>query len=220
MRRRETACLLTGNAICGNCGSRMVCHHSTKTLKNGETRTYRDYRCTSKNRSVLCEGLASINETELEAVFTEALMESIGHAPEMVKSVDPGEDHTAELERKRQGLNRLESDYAEGKYETPAKEASYWRTLENLTKKIDELSSRPVRPRTVTYQPTGRTWADKWAGMGTQDRREFLGERNVRVIVWKDPMPGVKRGAVVRFGNLKEFAVAGGVSGSELSDWG
>jgi site-specific DNA recombinase len=220
VRRRDTACLLTGIAICGGCGSRMVCHHTNKTLKNGDIRTYRDYRCTSKNRSVSCSGLATISEAELEAVFIDALMESIGHAPEMVKLVDAGEDHTAELEQKRQRLNKLESDYTEGKYDTEAKEASYWRTLENLTKKIAELEARPIRPRTVVFQPTGRTWADKWKGMGTQDRREFLSERNVGVIVWRDPMPGVKRGAVVHFGNLQEFAVAGGVDGAELSDWG
>lgn len=220
VRRRDTACLLTGIAICGNCGSPMVCHHSTKILKNGDTRTYQDYRCTSRNRSVACEALASISESELEGVFADALMDSIGHAPEMVKMVDPGEDHTAELEQKRQRLSKLESDYAEGKYDTDAKEASYWRTLENLTRKIAELEARPVRPRTVTFQPTGRTWADKWQSMGTQDRREFLSERNVRVIVWKNPMPGAKRGAIVHFGNLKEFAVAGGVDGAELSDWG
>ncbi|WP_236246231.1 recombinase family protein [Streptomyces sp. CC210A] len=220
VRRRETACLLTGIAICGSCGSRMVCHHTTKTLKNGETKTYRDYRCTARNRSVACVSLSSVSETELEEVFAEALMDAIGYAPEMVKMVDPGEDHTAELDQKRQRLNKLETDYAEGKYDTDAKEQSYWRTLENLTKKIAELEARPVRPRMVTFQPTGRTWADKWKAMGTQDRREFLSERNVRVIVWRDPMPDVKRGAVVHFGNLKEFAIAGGVDGAELSDWG
>ncbi|MER7308690.1 recombinase family protein [Streptomyces griseoluteus] len=220
VRRRDTACLLTGIAICGSCGSRMVCHHTTKTLKNGETKTYRDYRCTSRNRSVACSAVATVGESELEAVFTEALIGAIGHAPEMVKLVDPGEDHTAELEQKRQRLNKLESDYAEGKYDTEAKEQSYWRTLENLTKKIAELEAHPIRPRTVVFQPTGRTWADKWKAMGTQDRREFLSERNVRVIVWRDPMPAVKRGAVVHFGNLKEFAIAGGVDGAELSDWG
>ncbi|MDQ0992096.1 recombinase family protein [Streptomyces sp. V3I7] len=220
VRRRDTACLLTGIAICGSCGSRMVCHHTTKTLKNGETKTYRDYRCTSRNRSVACSAVATVGESELEAVFTEALIGAIGHAPEMVKLVDPGEDHTAELEQKRQRLNKLESDYAEGKYDTEAKEQSYWRTLENLTKKIAELEAHPVRPRTVVFQPTGRTWADKWKAMGTQDRREFLSERNVRVMVWRDPMPGMKRGAVVHFGNLKEFAIAGGVDGAELSDWG
>ncbi|MFD8257744.1 recombinase family protein [Streptomyces griseoluteus] len=220
VRRRDTACLLTGIATCGSCGSRMVCHHTTKTLKNGETKTYRDYRCTSRNRSVACSAVATVGESELEAVFTEALIGAIGHAPEMVKLVDPGEDHTAELEQKRQRLNKLESDYAEGKYDTEAKEQSYWRTLENLTKKIAELEAHPIRPRTVVFQPTGRTWADKWKAMGTQDRREFLSERNVRVIVWRDPMPAVKRGAVVHFGNLKEFAIAGGVDGAELSDWG
>ncbi|MGW2209314.1 recombinase family protein [Streptomyces sp. NPDC001781] len=220
VRRRDTACLLTGIAICGSCGSRMVCHHTTKTLKNGETKTYRDYRCTSRNRSVACSAVATVGESELEAVFTEALIGAIGYAPEMVKLVDPGEDHTAELEQKRQRLNKLESDYAEGKYDTEAKEQSYWRTLENLTKKIAELEAHPMRPRTVAFQPTGRTWADKWKAMGTQDRREFLSERNVRVIVWRDPMPAVKRGAVVHFGNLKEFAIAGGVDGAELSDWG
>ncbi|MFF9395585.1 recombinase family protein [Streptomyces griseoluteus] len=220
VRRRDTACLLTGIAICGSCGSRMVCHHTTKTLKNGETKTYRDYRCTSRNRSVACSVDATVGESELEAVFTEALIGAIGYAPELVKLVDPGEDHTAELEQKRQRLNKLESDYAEGKYDTEAKEQSYWRTLENLTKKIAELEAHPMRPRTVVFQPTGRTWADKWKAMGTQDRREFLSERNVRVIVWRDPMPAVKRGAVVHFGNLKEFAIAGGVDGAELSDWG
>ncbi len=220
IRRRKTACLLTGIAICGHCGGGLICHHTTKTLKNGERRTYCDYRCAARNRSVDCPSPVTMTEAVLEDFFERALLDSIGYAPEMVKMVDAGEDHTSELEQKRERLNRLESDYAEGRYDTPTKEASYWRTLENLTKKIAELEARPVRPRTVTYQPTGRTWADRWKAMGTQDRREFLGERNVRVMVWSKPMPGKRRGVVVHFGNLKEFALAGGVDTADLSDWG
>ncbi|WP_345680621.1 recombinase family protein [Yinghuangia aomiensis] len=219
IRRRETACLLTGIARCGTCGSRMVCHHTTKTLKNGESRTYRDYQCTSKNQSIACEAKASINESELEGLFTECLITSIGQVPEMVKMVDEGEDHSVELEQKRLRLGKLETDYAEGKYDTPAKEDSYWRTLENLTKKIAELEARPMRPRTVSFQPTGRTWADKWEAMSTQERRNFLSERDVRVLVWRNPKPGVKRGAIVFFGNLREFAIAGGVEQAGAADW-
>ncbi|WP_327375489.1 recombinase family protein [Streptomyces sp. NBC_01216] len=74
-----------------------------------DTRTYRDNRCTAKNRSVACTSQAGVGETELESVFADALMDAIGHAPEMVKSVDLGEDHTAELEQKRVRLNKLET---------------------------------------------------------------------------------------------------------------
>lgn len=219
VRRRDTACLITGIARCGHCGGRMVCHHQTKTLKSGEQRTYKDYYCTAKNAGIKCPSTARMKEQDLEAFFADAFLSHLGEAPEMMKVVDPGEDHTAELEQKRERLQKLESDYAEGKYDTEAKEASYWRTLENLTVKIAALEAKPVKPRTVSYAPTGRTWAEKWESMSTQDRREFLSEQSVSVLVWNQAIPGFKNGVMVHLGNLRELAIAAGVDSADLPDW-
>ncbi|MFJ5950714.1 recombinase family protein [Streptomyces noursei] len=219
VRRRETACLLTGIAVCGHCGSRMVCHHVTKTLKSGNVKTYCDYECTSKNSATKCPSPARMQEAQLETYFEEFFMSALGSAQELVKMVDPGEDHSAELEQKRERLSRLESDYAEGEYDTEVKKASYWRTLENLTSKIAELEAKPIRPRSVTYQPTGRTWEDKWKAMGQTERRDFLAERSVTVLVWSKVVPGFKNGMLVHFGNMRELALAAGVEAAKEPHW-
>ncbi|SFM89671.1 Site-specific DNA recombinase [Streptomyces sp. cf124] len=219
IRRTHQASLLTGVARCGECGARMFCHRLKKTLTTGEVKTYRHYSCTSRSKGMPCASPARIPEDLLNTVFEEALLSRIGELPEVVKVTEPGEDHTAELDQVTARLLRLEKDYENGRYDDPEREESYWRMHGNLTRKQKELKAKPVRPAVTRFVPTGLTWAQKWGGMRTEQRRDYLTGRGVQVYVWKQAIPNVAHGAVVSLGDLKQLAHAAGLDSASVDGW-
>ncbi|WP_431988623.1 recombinase family protein [Streptomyces parvulus] len=219
IRRTNQASLLTGVARCGECGARMFCHRLKKTLATGEVKTYRHYSCTARSKGMPCAAPARIPEDLLNDVFEEALLSRLGELPEVVKVTEPGEDHTAELDQVTARLLRLEKDYENGRYDEPEKEESYWRMHGNLTRKQKELKAKPVRPAVTRYVETGLTWAQKWGGMRTEQRRDYLTGRDVRVYVWKQAIPNVAHGVVVSLGDLKQLAHAAGLDAASVEGW-
>ncbi|WP_327748299.1 recombinase family protein [Streptomyces europaeiscabiei] len=219
IRRTNQASLLTGVARCGTCGARMFCHRLKKTLATGEVKVYRHYSCAARSKGMPCANSARIPEDLLNEVFEEALLSRLGELPEVVKMTEPGEDHTAELEQVRARLLRLEKDYENGRYDDEDKEESYWRMHGNLTRKQKELKAKPVRPAVTRFVPTGLTWAQKWGGMRTEERRDYLTGRGVQVYVWKKVIPNVAHGVVVSLGDLKQLAQAAGLGAASVEGW-
>ncbi|MFF9062427.1 recombinase family protein [Streptomyces sp. NPDC014882] len=219
IRRTNQASLLTGVARCGECGARMFCHRLKKTLATGEVKTYRHYSCTARSKGMPCAAPARIPEDLLNDVFEEALLSRLGELPEVVKVTESGEDHTAELDQVTARLLRLEKDYENGRYDEPEKEESYWRMHGNLTRKQKELKAKPVRPAVTRYVETGLIWAQKWGGMRTEQRRDYLTGRDVRVYVWKQAIPNVAHGVVVSLGDLKQLAHAAGLDAASVEGW-
>lgn len=197
----------------------MFCHRLKKTLATGEVKTYRHYSCTARSKGMPCSAPARIPEDLLNDVFEEALLSRLGELPEVVKVTEPGEDHTAELDQVTARLLRLEKDYENGRYDEPEKEESYWRMHGNLTRKQKELKAKPVRPAVTRYVETGLTWAQKWGGMRTEQRRDYLTGRDVRVYVWKQAIPGLAHGVVVSLGDLKQLAHAAGLDAASVEGW-
>ncbi|MER6479156.1 recombinase family protein [Streptomyces filamentosus] len=219
IRRTNEASLLTGTARCGSCGARLFCHRLKKTLATGEVKTYRHYSCTSHSKAMPCSSPVRIPEALLNEIFEDALLSRLGELAEVVKVTEPGEDHTAELEQVTARLLRLERDYENGKYDDPEKEESYWRMHGNLTRKQKDLKAKPVRPAVTRYVPTGLTLAQKWGGMRTDERRDYLTDKGVRVWAWKNAIPNVPHGAVVSLGDLKELARAAGLDAASVEGW-
>ncbi|MFJ9715746.1 recombinase family protein [Streptomyces sp. NPDC101213] len=219
IQRTNQASLLTGVARCGECGARMFCHRLKKTLATGEVKTYRHYSCTARSKGMPCAAPARIPEDLLNDVFEEALLSRLGELPEVVKVTEPGEDHTAELDQVTARLLRLEKDYENGRYDEPEKEESYWRMHGNLTRKQKELKAKPVRPAVTRYVETGLIWAQKWGGMRTEQRRDYLTGRDVRIYVWKQAIPNVAHGVVVSLGDLKQLAHAAGLDAASVEGW-
>lgn len=218
IRRTKRASLLTGIARCGNCGSRMFCHRLKKTMANGEEKTYRHYACTARSKGMPCDKPARMPEDALNWLFEDALMSRLGELPEVVKVVEPGEDHSAELEQVSARLLRLEKDYENGRYDEPEQEESYWRMHGNLTRKMKDLKAKPVRLATTTFVQTGVTWLQKWQAMRTEARRDFLTSRDVQVFVWRQA-GDQKNGVVISLGDLKVLAEAGGLESESVQGW-
>ncbi|WRZ90022.1 recombinase family protein [Streptomyces sp. NBC_01007] len=219
IRRTHEASLLTGIARCGNCGARIFCHRLRKTLATGEVKIYRHYSCMARSKGMLCSKPARMPEESLNQHFEEVLLDHLGELPEVVKVVEPGEDHTAELDQVTARLLRLEKDYENGRYDEPEKEESYWRMHGNLTSKQKELKAKPVRPAVTRYIPTGLTWAQKWGGMNTDARRDYLTDKDVQVYVWKSAVLTTSPGVLIWFGDLKQLAIAAGLEFGDLGDW-
>ncbi|WP_369363762.1 recombinase family protein [Streptomyces sp. CG4] len=219
IRRGDAVSLLTGIARCGSCGARMFCHRLKKTLATGEVKVYRHYSCTSRSKAMPCDSPARIPEDFLNEIFEGVLLDRLGDLPEVVKVTEPGEDHTAELEQVTARLLRLEKDYENGRYDDPEKEQSYWRMHGNLTRKQKELKAKPVRPSVTRYVETGLTWAQKWGGMRTEERRDYLTGRDVRVYVWKSALLNASHGVVVSLGDLQELAKAAGLDSASVEGW-
>ncbi|MFB6705382.1 recombinase family protein [Streptomyces sp. NPDC056333] len=219
IRRTNETSLLTGIARCGNCGERIFCHRLKKTLATGEVKVYRHYSCMARSKGMPCSNPARIPEDLLNEIFENALLSRLGELPEVVKVTEPGEDHTAELNQVTARLLRLERDYENGRYDEPEKEESYWRMHGNLTKKQKDLKAKPVRAAVTRYVPTGLKWAQKWGGMNTDARRDYLTNRDVQVYVWKQAIPKLAHGAVISLGDLKQLATAASLESDALVGW-
>ncbi|MEV0440506.1 recombinase family protein [Streptomyces spectabilis] len=214
-RDNETAHLSTATR-CGECWCPM--YVSRRRARTG-TKIYEHYRCSYGNYGVDCKMRSSIERSELEALFSEQIIDQLGNAPELRKVVTPGVDHTPELEAGRLRLAKLENDFIAGKYDSDAKEASYWRTLESLTAEIARLEAIPVTETTVGWVETGKTFADKWASMDEEDRRTYLLANEVTILVFKDAGGKRKPGVVTHFGALQEMAVRAGIKSAENETW-
>lgn len=180
---------------------------------------YESYRCAYGKYGLECEMRPTIQGAELETVFDELMLDQMGHVKAMTRHVDPGEDHTAEIETAEQRLAKLESDFVNGKYDTESKEASYWRTLDTLTESINRLKALPNRPASIEWRETGMTFADLWADMNLAEKRDYLTRNGVRVLVFKG-IDGEKAvGIVARFGSLQDMAKSAGLDSASLEDW-
>ncbi|MEW1546928.1 recombinase family protein [Streptomyces tsukubensis] len=215
VRDNETAHLSTVTR-CGDCWSPM--YLSRRRARSG-IKVYEHYRCSYGNYGVDCTMRSSIERSELEELFSDQITGQLGSAPELRKIVTPGVDHTAELEACKLRLGKLEGDFIAGKYDSDAKEASYWRTLESLTEEIARLEAIPVTPTTVEWVETGTTFADKWGAMDEEDRRTYLLANNVTLLVFKDAGGKRRHGVVTHFGALQEMAVRAGIKSAEKETW-
>jgi hypothetical protein len=55
--------------------------------------------------------------------------------------------------------------------------------------------------------------------MRTEQRRDYLTGRDVRVYVWKQAIPNVAHGVVVSLGDLKQLAHAAGLDAASVEGW-
>src|SRR5690606_19730838 len=133
---------------CKRCNSKL---HRQAALKKG--RNYSYYLCASENgeRSNPC-GSKRIRADMLDELVTEHLMDAIGDVERTEKVLVPGEDHTAELEEARLGLEELMKMAGQAKSQS-AREL-FAKQVEALDARIAQLEGLPSRP-------------DEWVDRGT-----------------------------------------------------
>ncbi|MGP8300311.1 recombinase family protein [Streptomyces inhibens] len=218
-RARRSVARLSGIAKCGTCGQRMTINRVTHTLKNGLV-TYERYRCASTTTAQQCAEPAYIERDVLDAFLDDFLLAELGDKEEVRTVKIKGEDHTAELEQYRSRLARVEKEDEQGWYDDDRD--SYLKKRRNILARIKGLEAKPVIPSTVVYEPTGRTFRQKWEGMTTEEQREYLIAHNVVIGAWRGGTVQKQRAAFVWLGDFVEAARAMGMESSHGTDnsWG
>src|SRR5262249_7250941 len=110
---------------------------------------------------------------EADATVSEAVTDTYGDYPHMVRRVVPGENYLDQIARKRQDIRELDP---EGDNERRAE----------LRAEIDHLRSLPSKPDRVMWVPSGKTIAEHWDSLNTAGRRDWLKENGWKVTASKD----------------------------------
>lgn len=218
-RARRSVARLSGIAKCGTCGQRMTINRVTHNLKDGPV-TYERYRCASTTTAQQCDEPAYIEKDVLDEILDDFLLSELGDKEEVRTVKTKGEDYTAELEQYRSRYARLEKEDEQGWYDDDRE--SYLKKRRNILARIRELEAKPVIPATVTYEPTGRTFRQKWEGMTIEEQREYLIAHNVVIGAWRRGIVPKQRAAFVWLGDFVEAAHAMGMESSPATDrdWG
>ncbi|MFJ5950674.1 recombinase family protein [Streptomyces noursei] len=156
---------------------------SRKATSNGKTLhdapRIRTYRCTQRGTG----HAVSVKADVLDKWAEEQFLKRIGHSHISVPVTDPGEDHTADLERVRESIRRLRRDRDAGLYDGDEDEAEYDEMMASLLKERRELESLPSRPAATRWVRTAHTVADMWHSADTEGKRRLLLDTGARITV-------------------------------------
>lgn len=178
--------LLTGVAKCGiDGGSLYVKRNAVKRSYKDEPDVYRVYTCRHAYSGVSEECRTACDETVLDEAIENALLIATGDSEVYERTVTPQRELEAELARISGRLSKLEADYVAGKCDGEGQDESYLRMHEMITKKKVALSAQIAQLPASEYVGTGKTFKEVWAEKGVEERRSFLIEHDVRVLVWK-----------------------------------
>jgi hypothetical protein len=158
---KQTA-MLTSIAACSKCGGPMY------RIKD------RYYRChgTELNPST-CKLLVSIAELD-EYVSSLFAPHRFGKQKVYETVLIPGEGHTDAIAEVEQDLRELDFDSPD-----------FADRQKSLLAERSRLKALPATPARTERRDTGRTLAQEWESLVTSDRRSWLLERDIRVIVRK-----------------------------------
>ncbi|MFI5808624.1 recombinase family protein [Streptomyces sp. NPDC051561] len=221
-RVTKSRAMLVGVASCGGCRGPLTKAEFTNRYpatinRPARENRYSRYKCSNYAVHGNCPSTAAVDTVDLEGEFTKIFLEHMGHLPEVrareVGLHDPSRDIAATEAR----LDRLKEDFAAGRYDGEEKEAVYWSLLDSQTAKLSRLRTRLAEYRKSQGQfvLTGRTFADIWQERDDEGKQLFLKEHRVKIVVYRDPLPGKKFGFLAQLGNVQAMAKAAGV---ELSD--
>jgi hypothetical protein len=189
--RRRDASLLLRVAFCGRCGKPLYRH--LRTLRN---RRYDHYACAARLTSGGRDCQEPYFRAEvLEHVVEAVLLSSAGDVPMMVRRVTPGHDRSADIGAKEEALAHLQERIINAR--EPGLIDFFEQTARKLLADLEALRAEPVRPETVSWEPTGQTFGEYWAALLETGRHEFLVRSAIRVHAdhdtedpWPRPSPG------------------------------
>lgn len=179
-QERQTGVSGTGEPICGASLAQQTSRNKTKS---GQANEHRYYRC---GRTPLnCNGMsikADAGDSALEAYFL-----TLWGDEEVTRRVFvPGEDHSAELERANETIDRLRMESDAGLLTTPEDERLWLDRMRAQVAKRDRLAATPSRAAGWLTEATGQTYTEAW---DSGDRRRLLIDAGVRfVLVSTDPL--------------------------------
>lgn len=162
-RPRRDASLLRRVIVCGVCGKPCYRFRSKPS--------YVYYRCASRVEVETC-GNRSVRQDVAEGIVTEEFLKRFGDVRPMLEERIPGEDHSAEIKRVEEALDRL-SERLELVPPGAALDAVLARMADHQ-KTLDRLRSLPTRAEEIREVPAPYLFREVWSGADTQTRNGFL----------------------------------------------
>ncbi|MCX5203012.1 recombinase family protein [Streptomyces sp. NBC_00237] len=104
--------------------------------------------------------------------------------PRYVKKVEPGIDHTAEIEDAKKRMARLRRQDENGDWEDDPD--GYRRRMNELRASVKKFEKNPVVPDKVTYEPTGEVFGEVWSKWSWHERGAELRANGVTVLVGRN----------------------------------
>ncbi|MFD7750663.1 recombinase family protein [Streptomyces sp. NPDC059757] len=161
-------------------------------LYRNKGRTGQYYRCAIKAvAGAQCEQNRSISAPLLEERVEEVFLSHAGDIEIVRRVFRPGIDYTRQIEEVSRSLERLREDRNAGLYDS-TDGRDYWvKAVKSREAKLTELRSLPTRPDRWEEIPTGETYAERWAKLGTAaERAKELRTAGLTVAVHNDDQAG------------------------------
>ncbi|WP_159395229.1 recombinase family protein [Streptomyces albireticuli] len=218
-RERGDAALLSTVSACGNCLGPQYRNRDT-VHSRGKVYRYDHYRCRGKTQHYgeKCEYKSKIDSEFFEEFFTDTIKDRFADHKEYEKVTIAGEDHAAEIADVEKRITRLRRQFEAGDWDD--EEDEYRERLKTLKARKKALGEKPSVPAKVEIRETGRGWLDVWNGMKQGERRQYLLDNHVKILVFHPALTGMEEmGVVVHLGNLQELAKTAGVAGADTDDW-
>lgn len=177
--------LLSGIAVCGNCGRRL--HVGSR---NRQTQYLCKGRVAGHQESQMCRPAPTMLVRVLDEEVTQWFLDHYGSGQVMRREFDPGTGHAARIAELEADRERLRADRSAGLYDEPD-DAQWYRTeYARMGREITELRALPERPAGMRQVPTGQTIAEMWTtAKDDAARRELLTEFRVSVTLWPHNAP-------------------------------
>lgn len=171
---------LLGVLYCAICNSQMYCRvsgHGTNNIR-------RYYRCSEAKTCP--NGLISVDG--VETYVEETILAAIGDKPYRQRRITPASDHTEQLEQDTATLTQLRANLNQAKSKTAR--AYIGNQIMELDARIALLEEHPYTPRMVTYEETGKTWAEHWKTLSRDDKAALLRKSGIKAhaLRWAGPM--------------------------------
>jgi site-specific DNA recombinase len=157
-------------------------------LTRGRNHMY--YRCGTKNVSGTRCTLDNkgIRQDALEEQVVHAFLATVGDVEVVERVYRPGIDYGAEIADVERALDDLDADRAAGLFKSPVAVERYRRQYKALTARLEELADMPTTPSGWDEVPTGETYRQRWARLGSKaERNREL--RNAGVVALLRPQP-------------------------------
>ncbi|MCC3775164.1 recombinase family protein [Streptomyces sp. UNOB3_S3] len=189
--RTKDAAPLLDVGFC-DCGHKLHHWRAVRKLSKGP-KLYRYYRCGNPGK---IDKKKVCNASALDAHLLESLVSAYVTFPSILGDIEverkilvPGEDHTAELTRVREAIQRLtdEKDKAEGWDDED--EAIYASRMAKLREKRKALAKLPQRADEWRWEGTGETYAELWERSDWDARRKLLINGAFTVVAYR-PVTG------------------------------
>ncbi|MER5894879.1 recombinase family protein [Streptomyces sp. NPDC001876] len=166
--RVDTTALLLRVILCDECGERMYLHRpSAKSTSNTET-----YKCGANTRGKPCESKATIKRQWADDYAERKFLRMLGALEITQTRTVPGYDPGPEIETT---LAEFEAHQEQqGRQRSSVAKAAWQRHADALDARLAELESRECVPTRTETTGTGVTYADRWKGANTAQRRRML----------------------------------------------